>query len=229
MSHQKSGEWYRLMAAAATRHLLMKSLGTTLFIGVFFVAYFYLLKNPAYPTSIMPFTWVDRMIPFQPLALPLYFSLWLYVSLPLGLLSTRREMYGYGLAMATTCLVGLVFFYFWPTVVPAANIDWARYPNVIFLKDLDASGNACPSLHVTTAIFSGICLHQVLRRFGTPTWLLIFNILWCAGIIYSTLATRQHVAVDVLAGLALGSLAAYLSLRLGILSGAGNHPSAPPT
>ena len=32
-------------------------------------------------------------------------------------------------------------------------------------------------------------------------------------IIYSTLVTRQHVAVDVLAGLMLGVMAAYLSLR----------------
>ena len=36
---------------------------------------------------------------------------------------------------------------------------------------------------------------------------------WCAGIVYSTLAVRQHVAVDVLAGLALGVLAARWSLQ----------------
>jgi membrane-associated phospholipid phosphatase len=144
--------------------------------------------------------------------------LWLYVSIPPALLATRQELYGYGLAMAATCLTGLIIFYFWPTVVPEARIDWAQYPNVDFLKDLDAAGNACPSLHVTTAIFSGICLHQLLRRFDSPTWLLLFNALWCVGIIYSTLATRQHVAVDVLAGFVLGSLAAWLSLKLGMFS-----------
>jgi len=84
---------------------------------------------------------------------------------------------------------------------------------VNFLKNLDASGNACPSLHVTTAAFSGIWLHHLLRRFGAPHWILAFNALWCIGIVYSTLATRQHVAVDVLAGLMLGSLAACMSLR----------------
>jgi membrane-associated phospholipid phosphatase len=36
---------------------------------------------------------------------------------------------------------------------------------------------------------------------------------WCIGVVYSALATRQHVAVDVLAGLALGALAAWLSWR----------------
>jgi len=78
---------------------------------------------------------------------------------------------------------------------------------------MDASGNACPSLHVATAIFSGIWLNHLLRRFGAPLWILICNWTWCIAIVYSTLATRQHVAVDVLAGLVLGVLAAWLSLR----------------
>ena len=30
-----------------------------------------------------------------------------------------------------------------------------------FLKSMDASGNACPSLHVATAVFSGIWLHHL--------------------------------------------------------------------
>jgi membrane-associated phospholipid phosphatase len=184
-----------------------------IFIGVFFGAYFYLLKEPAYPMTIMPITVLDRLIGFQPLASPLYFSLWVYVSLPPALLATRRELYGYGMVMAGTCLAGLIVFYFWPTVVPAANINWAQYPDVYFLKNLDTSGNACPSLHVTTAVFSGIWLHHLLRRIGAPRWILVFNALWCTGIVYSTLAIRQHVAVDVMAGLVLGSLTAGMSLR----------------
>jgi membrane-associated phospholipid phosphatase len=193
--------------------MYLKSIGTMLFISLFFGAYFYLLKVPSYPTTVMPITLLDRLIGFQPLALSMYISLWVYVSLPPTLLATRRELYGYGMSMAGTCLAGLIVFYFWPTAVPAANIDWAQYPGVDFLKSMDASGNACPSLHVATAVFSGIWLHHLLRRFGAPRWILIFNGAWCIGIVYSSLATRQHVAVDVLAGLLLGALAAYLSLR----------------
>ena len=206
--------WYRQAAAVIPMHMHLKGIGTMLFISLFFGAYFYLLKAPAYLTTVMPITVLDRLIGFQPLTLPMYISLWVYVSLPPALLATRRELYGYGLTMAGTCLAGLIVFYFWPTAVPAANIDWAQYPDVDFLKSIDASGNACPSLHVATAIFSGIWLHHLLRRFGTPLWMLTFNWAWCIGIIYSTLATRQHVAVDVLAGLVLGVLGAYLSLRL---------------
>lgn len=183
-----------------------------LFISLFFGAYFYLLKYPAYPTTVIPITWLDRWIGFQPLALPVYLSLWVYVSLPPLFFAARHELYNYGMAMALMCIAGLTIFYFWPTAVPAADIDWAQYPDVGFLKNMDASGNACPSLHVTTAIFSGIWLHHLLRRFSAPRWILLFNWMWCIGIIYSTLATRQHVAVDMWGGLALGGLAAYLSL-----------------
>jgi membrane-associated phospholipid phosphatase len=205
--------WSSQIAAVILTHVALKGIGTTFFISLFFGAYFYLLKDPAYPATVMPITSVDHLVGFQPLALPLYLSLWVYVSLPPALLATRRELYGYAMAMAGTCLAGLIVFYFWPTVVPAANIDWAQYPDVAFLKSMDASGNACPSLHVVTAVFSGVWLHHLLRRFGAPPWIFTLNWLWCIGIVYSALATRQHVAVDVLAGLALGLPAAGLSLR----------------
>jgi len=205
--------WRRQAAVAISTHMYLKSIGTMVFIGLFFGAYFYVLKNPAYPTTVMPVTFLDRLIPFQPLAFSLYISLWVYVSLLPALLATRRELYDFGAAMAATCLAGLVIFYFWPTAVPAADIDWARYPDMDFLKNIDAAGNACPSLHVATAVFSGMWLHRLLRRFGAPLWMLVVNGGWCAGIVYSTLAIRQHVIVDVLAGLALGVLAARLSLR----------------
>ena len=205
--------WQRRAAVALSTDVYLKSIGTMLFIGLFFGAYFYLLKEPAYPTTVMPVTLLDRLIGFQPLALPMYLSLWVYVSLPPALLETRRELYGYAMAMAGTCLAGLIIFYFWPTAVPAANFDWAAYPPMDFLKGVDASGNACPSLHVATAVFSGIWLHYLLGRCGAPLSILIFNWMWCIGIVYSAMATRQHVAVDVLGGLVLGVSASYLSLR----------------
>ncbi len=213
MKTSQQTPWYRQIATALPRHWVLKGIGTPLFIGLFFGAYFYVLKDPAYPTTVMPFTWLDQVIGFQPWAMSLYVSLWVYVSLPPALLATRRELYRYGMAMAATCLAGLMVFYFWPTVVPATDIDWARYPEVGFLKNIDAAGNAFPSLHVATAIFSGVWLNHLLHRFGAPRWSLLFNWAWCIGIIYSTLATRQHVAVDVWGGLALGGVAAWLSLR----------------
>ena len=211
--------WHKQATTAFFSHWWLKALGVPLLIGVFFAAYFYLLNNPAYPITVMPLIGLDRLIGFQPLTLPLYLSIWVYVSLPPALLTTRRELQAYALAMAATCLVGLTVFYFWPTAVPAPDIDWTQSPNVNLLKQLDASGNACPSLHVATAAFSGVWLNHLLRRIGAPRWILIINWAWFVGIAYSTLATRQHVAVDALAGLLLGVVAAGLSLQQGMNAG----------
>ena len=211
-SSQKT-PWYRQAAGVIPEHLVLKSIGTTVFISVFFFAYFHVLRHPAYPTTVMPVIWLDRLISFEPLALPAYLSLWLYVSLLPAFFATRPELYRYGLAMTLMCVFGLSIFYFWPTAAPAPDIDWTQYPEMDFLKNIDASGNALPSLHVATAVFSGIWFHHLLRRFGGPLWILMLNWTWCIAIIYSTLAVRQHVTVDVAAGLVLGGVAAWLSLH----------------
>ncbi len=211
--------WYRQAFEAIPKHLYLKSIGTTVFISVFFVAYFYVLRHPAYPPTLMPAIWLDRLIGFEPMALPVYLSLWLYVSLLPAFFSTQRELYNYALAMAMMCGIGLSIFYFWPTAAPAPDIDWALYPDMDLLKSIDASGNACPSLHVATAFFSCIWFHELLRRFEAPMSIRVFNWLWFTGISYSTLAIRQHVAVDVAAGLALGGLAGWLSMRYRVPSG----------
>jgi membrane-associated phospholipid phosphatase len=74
-------------------------------------------------------------------------------------------------------------------------------------------GNALPSLHAAFAVFSAIWLDRLLRRVGAPLWPRIANACWGLGILYSTIATRQHVAVDIAAGSALGWLAAILHAR----------------
>jgi membrane-associated phospholipid phosphatase len=205
--------WWQRAAAVARSDVWLKAIGTTAFISTFFVAYFYVLRHPAYTPTVMPVIWLDRAIGFQPLALPLYLSLWLYVSLLPAFIARRTELYRYGASMALMCVLGLSIFYFWPTGAPTPDIDWSRYPDMDFLKNIDASGNACPSLHVATAFFTGFWFQHVLRRFGGPWWILVFNWTWCAAIVYSTLAIRQHVAVDAAAGLVLGGVAAWLSLR----------------
>ncbi len=208
-----SPPWYRQIATAFPQHLILKAIGTPLFIALFFGAYFYLLKHPAFPVTIMPFTALDSLISYQPLAMPLYLSLWVYVSLPPSLLTTRNSLFNYVSSMTVTCLTGLVIFYFWPTAVPAATTDWTQHASLNYLKSIDATGNAFPSLHVATAVFSAIWLDFILRRFRSPNWLLLLNWIWCTGIAYSTLATHQHVIADVVAGMVLGTFMAKHSLR----------------
>lgn len=199
------------MLSIVRTHFWLKSLGTMGFTLVFFSAYIYLLKNPASPVVIMPLVAMDRWVGFEPTALPIYLSLWVYVSLPPLFLLTRRELVEYGVWIGSVCLVALGIFYLWPSAVPPANIDWAQYPGVAFLKGVDAAGNACPSLHVATAVFSAFWLHWLLPTVGLGRATRLLSAVWCVAIAYSTMATKQHVAVDVIAGAALGAALAWLS------------------
>ena len=179
----------------------------------FFVAYFWVLNHPQFPVTIMPLTAIDRLIDFRPEALPFYLSLWFYLTLPPVLLVDRREIISYGLAAVLLSVIGLGIFLFLPTAVPQPAIDWAQHPQFAFLKSADAPGNACPSLHVAFAVFTAVWLERLLRQLGAGLFARGVNWLWCLGIMYSTVAIRQHVALDAGAGAILGLSVAMVHLR----------------
>jgi membrane-associated phospholipid phosphatase len=205
MNDAAPASWLRPAGRCLRAHWLAKLLGISAAMTLFFLAYFWLLHHPARPPLIMPLTAVDGWIGFLPAALPLYLSLWVYVSLAPGLIGDRRELAGYAVAALALGVAGLAFFQLWPTAVPLFEATWAADSSFAFLKNIDASGNACPSLHVAFAVFTAFVLARQLRqlRAGRPVrWL---NWLWCGGIVYATMATRQHVFLDVIAGILLGA------------------------
>lgn len=203
------------LRASFLRQFWLKSIGTTAYTTLFFVAYIHLLRNPGGPVTVVPRMWLDEAIGFHPLALIPYLSLWIYVSLPPALLLRAGDVVAYGVRIGLLCLAGLACFFFWPTAVPPADIDWAAYPGMAFLKGVDAAGNACPSLHVATAVYSAIWLEHLMRRLGCPRWARLGSALWCLAIVWSTVATRQHVVIDALAGTVLALACAWLSFLPG--------------
>lgn len=186
------------------RDFWFKFLGTSAFMALFFWAYLFLLKNPAFPVVTIPLTAVDRWVGFAPLAIVPYLSLWLYCSLPVLLMSTRARLLNFGFWVGAMCVLALAVFYWLPNAVPPASIDWAQYPGMAFLKGVDAAGNACPSLHVATAVYSAFWLFWLMREVGCGWRMQGVQLLWGLSIVYSTMATKQHVSLDVLAGTMLG-------------------------
>jgi len=183
-----------------------KALGTTVWITVFFVFYFEIMNLTAGAVTVMPLTAFDRWIEVREWTAGLYVSLWVYVALAPALAGHRTEIGVYCRAAALMSVLGLGFFWLFPTAVPIFDVDWAQYPALAYLKAADVAGNAFPSLHVSFAVFSAAVIHHQLRAIGAPRGLRLVNALWCVGIVYSTLATRQHVVLDVLGGVALAGL-----------------------
>ena len=193
----------------------LKLVAIPIFVTAFFAAYFALLRYPVFPVTEMPITAVDRWVPFQPWTLAAYYSLWGYVSLAPALMERRSQLFAHAKLAAGMSMVGLSIFLFWPTAVPlGAGLSNQDSAALQWLKEVDAAGNACPSLHVAFAVFAWLWLRRLLAEIGLPAVFKIFNALWCLAIVYSTLATKQHVLTDVIAGAFLGFAAGSIKPRV---------------
>lgn len=192
---------------------LVKMLGTTLGIAGFFPAYFWVMHSGGAQALVMPLTPADRWFAMHEAALPVYASLWLFISLPCAFAVDKAALARYAAGAAVLTAVSLAFFWLVPTAVPALPVNWADYPSLQFLKSADAAGNAFPSLHVAFAVFACGVLAAQLRAVRAPVWVHAVNVLWGIGIVYSTLATGQHVIWDVVGGLVLGAAVCLGSCR----------------
>jgi hypothetical protein len=213
MHPSPSTTWTHEIGARLRVHQLLKAIGTTAWIWVFFIGYFQLLRHPMRPVTEMPLTFIDHWVPFQPAWLIPYLSLWVYVGIAPGLQRNFRELLNYGLWAAALCLAGLAFFALWPTRIPSLPVDAGDFPGFALLRGIDAAGNACPSMHVAVAIFTACWIEHIFKGARVPLALRLVNLAWFLAISYSTLATGQHVLLDALAGALLGGVFAWASLR----------------
>ena len=108
-------------------HWFLKAVGTMIFMAVFFSFYLYILKNPYFLITQMPFTIVDNNIEFQPYFLYFYLSLWVYVSLVPALMKSKKELLYYAVYIGTVCAVGIGFYILFPTSIPQNTINWSHY------------------------------------------------------------------------------------------------------
>lgn len=206
--------WNVELGTRARRSFALTVAGTTCLTALFFIGYFYVQRHPAHAPALMPLTALDLMIPFQPQALLPYVSLWIYIGAGAGLQRTNAERLMYVLWISGLCITGLAIFYFWPTQVPPRLLrDVTGGPGLAILHRIDETSNACPSLHVAAAIFTAVRVDEVLRSTRSPRLLQMLNAAWFALIAYSTLAIKQHVALDVAAGALLGAIFVLPSLR----------------
>jgi hypothetical protein len=213
MSQSPAGAapWHRQLIRRFGTLWVLKMFGTMAWIAVFFWLYFSVMSYPA-PGAVMqpmPVTWVDRLVSVQEWAIVPYASLWVYASLAPALLA-REELGTYVRSALCLCVIGLACFWAFPTQVPVLDVDWAQYPTLQFLKARDVSGNACQSLPVGFAVLSAAFIRRTLLQVGAPAAVRALNLAWAAIVVWSVLATRQHVFVDVLGGVAAAALALWM-------------------
>jgi membrane-associated phospholipid phosphatase len=155
----------------------------------------------------MPEFALDRAVSLQPAWMLVYGSLWVFVLLPLLVVRQqqlfRRAMQAY-LMVLTVAYIGFVAY---PTVAPRPITvlgDGFSAWSLRLQYALDQEYNCFPSLHVAHSFVSALTCYRVHRGVGFAA------VLWASLIGVSTLYTKQHYVVDVIAG----ALAAYVAYVL---------------
>lgn len=171
------------------------------------------LSEPA----TLQLTWLDRACPLLPSTVWIYASELLYFPCAYLLCRNLRNINLFVYAFATLQLVSNAIFFFWPTTFPrdafAVPVDTDSWSRVAFdtMRSTDTAANCCPSLHVSGVFMTGFLF------LGEQRQKLPFFMVWATAIGVSTLTTKQHYVVDVVAGFAL-AVAIHLIVRRGFSS-----------
>jgi membrane-associated phospholipid phosphatase len=162
-------------------------------------------------TAHTPALAVDRLLPVAPTWALIYGALYAFlIVLPVFVVQQheliRRTVWAY----LTVWIVAYVCFLAYPTVAPrpetVTGSGFAVW-GLRFLYDADPPYNCFPSLHVAHSFVSALACLRVHRGLGLVATA-------CAALVaLSTLFTKQHYVVDLLAGILLAAVAGVVFLR----------------
>jgi membrane-associated phospholipid phosphatase len=189
-------------------------LGLTLGLNLlFWLGYGLLGRRTFFPVWTPPLTALDVAIPFQPEPWAwVYLSQFLFTSTLPWLLGTRLALRRYVIGLAFLCGVSFALFFFLPVASPRPAI-LSESGALGWIVSYDGTFNAFPSLHAGFLAYLGAL---AWRMFGgeAPRWIWPAALAWAAAILYATIATRQHYALDLVAGAALGWVADRVAWRV---------------
>jgi PAP2 superfamily len=144
----------------------------------------------------------DRLVGFNPSWVWVYLSLYLLVPIAMSLApSTEIQRYVRGLLwmVAISCAAWLV----WPIAGPRPVNQSDTSAVFAWLASVDRSINTVPSMHIELAVYSLLFAHRTWTRGRSSGMLIAAGWMWVGLIAYACLATKQHFAIDIVAGLAV--------------------------
>lgn len=178
------------------------------------VPYFGLQQGPWREPWIPPVTFLDRAVSLDPRWIPLYLSIVVLVPVFPLLAERREEVIRYVLGIGLLSLPCFLCFALWPAAGPRP--EQAAGDLHAWLVGVDRTWNSMPSLHAGLATYSGLYGWHLLRRELSPparAGLAIGLTGWVVAILYATLATKQHWALDLPPAIALAGLAHGVMVR----------------
>lgn len=182
-----------------------------LFLGVIVPSYIVIAELMPGRSLHAPEVALDRAFPLQPTWALVYGTLYLFlILLPVFVVRQRELIRRTLFAYLTIWLVAYACFLDYPTIAPrpvevagSGFLAWG----LRFLYSADPPYNCFPSLHVAHSFVSAAACYRVHRGVGIAAG-------GCAALVgLSTLFTKQHYVLDVVAGVLLAGAAIVVFLR----------------
>jgi membrane-associated phospholipid phosphatase len=173
----------------------------------FCIPYFLIQRFPVRPPRTLHPSGLDGLVPFQPAWTAVYQSLYLLMPGVAWLADSAESLLRYARGFVALSAAGFAVFMAFPVVGPRPLV---ASPEGLYglLVRYDSPLNCFPSLHVALAAYSLLFAQHLLTGARRVVAGLVWpSAAWTAAIAYSTLATKQHYAVDLPAGLLLALLA----------------------
>jgi len=173
--------------------------------------YIFIAEMMAGRTLHVPELALDRSVPLEPAWALVYGALYLFlILLPVLVIRQEEQIRRTVRAYLLVWLTAYVCFLLYPTLAPRpAEVigEGFALAGLRFLYSADPPYNCFPSLHVAHSFVSALACYRVHRGVGIVAAL-------CAALVgLSTLYTKQHYVLDVLAGIFLAGVAYGVFLR----------------
>lgn len=171
--------------------------------------YFALQRVVGSVSVVMPQTALDRAIPYREEWIWVYLSLYMLMFVPV-FSTSASALRRYGTGFVVVCLASHAVFLLWPTEVAYSGPAlWD--PGMAMVLAIDGQRNACPSLHASLAMYTACCVPSLFSEARHVRAISVLSVLWALAIAASTLPTRRHVVVDLVAGLAVALVSFWLT------------------
>lgn len=186
---------------------------------------FYLTSNHIhiFEPRLLPMSWVDLAVPFLPNTVWIYISEYIFFAVVYLSARDMVNLNKYVYAFLFHQGISIIIFWIWPTTYPRdqfplpEDLNAATWYVFNSLRQTDTPANCCPSLHVSSVFLSSfIYLNEQRHKF-------IFFLLWGVAIAASTLTTKQHYLVDVIAGFFMAVIAYWIFHKMVIYRAAGDQ------
>ncbi len=162
-------------------------------------------------TVYVPAVWLDHALPVEPAWSVIYLSLFLAALLPVFVVHQQEMVRRTVNAFLAIWLVAYVFFLVYPTVGPRplAKVIGDDFSTWLLrsIYSSDFRYNCFPSLHVAQCFLAALVCDRIHRGVGVAAGL------WAVLVGVSTIYTKQHYLLDVIAGALLAYLAYCVFLR----------------